>query len=313
MSAAAAPATTLVTPDSEKAHRLRIRIFALCAVLLVVFLISQGFDYYTLPLHLRPDSPRHDALRPSGAIGVKLGMFGAFLFGCIFLYPIRKKWAWLRSKGDSRHWLDFHIVMGLTAPFVIACHASFKFQGFAGLAFWIMTAVAVSGVVGRYLYNQVHRRVNITESSMKESKELQDYLSQLATQFYFKPHDLDPLTRVPTPQQVQHMNALVALADMILLDVARPFHVARLRLRCISHWEAITTLGGLRHSSNAEIELVIALARSQAALAKRIVFLSRAEQMFHAWHVIHRPFSFSFLVLAIIHISVVSMLGFAHF
>ena len=35
-----------------------------------------GFDYYTLSAAQRPLSPKYDLLRPSGAIGLKLGFWG---------------------------------------------------------------------------------------------------------------------------------------------------------------------------------------------------------------------------------------------
>ena len=115
----------------------------------------------------RPFSPKHHMLRPSGPIGLYLGFMGVALFLGIFLYPIRKHWAWLRQIGNTRHWLDIHVLMGLTAPFIIAFHSTLKFKGIAGMAFWIMFAVSVSGVVGRYLYAQIprkgHHRRNVDE------------------------------------------------------------------------------------------------------------------------------------------------------
>jgi hypothetical protein len=40
------------------------------------------------------------------------------------------------------------------------------------------------------------------------------------------------------------------------------------------------------------------------------LFLSRSEKVFHLWHVIHKPFSYTFAVLALIHITVVMMMGY---
>jgi len=298
--------------DPERGHKRRVRLFAFLAITLVVSLLIQGFQYYRMPLNLRPDSPLHDKLKPSGTIGLKLGIFGVFLFCCIFLYPLRKRWMWLMRKGNSKHWLDFHIVMGLTAPFIIACHASFKFRGFAGLAFFIMSAVAASGVVGRYLYNQIPRRVNSSELSLQEAKELQGHLvKELSEQKFFEPEELKPLFRLPTEEQARRMPAIVTLLYMGMLDVMRPFQIARLRLRSVSPLEFLTSLGGLLRTRHAEVEIVIDLARAQASLSKRLLFLSRAQQIFHLWHVVHRPFSFSFVCLAAIHIAVVTLLGFA--
>ena len=308
----AAVTAPLKYSDPERGHKRRVRLFALLAITLIVSLLIQGFQYYRMPLELRHDSPVHDKLKPSGTIGLKLGIFGVFLFCCIFVYPLRKRWPWLMRKGNSKHWLDFHIVMGLTAPWVIACHASFKFHGFAGLAFFIMSAVAASGVVGRYLYNQIPRRVNSSELSLQEAKDLQAHLvSELAAQQFFNEEDLKPLFRLPSEEQAMKMPLILTLLYMAFLDITRPFKVSRLRLRSLAGLEILTTLGGLLHTSHAEVEIVIDLARTQASLSKRLVFLSRAQQIFHLWHVIHRPFSFSFVCLAVIHITVVTLLGFA--
>jgi hypothetical protein len=270
-----------------------------------------GFDYYPLGAAQRPLSPKYDLLKPSGAIGLKLGILGLAMFFAIFLYPIRKRWKWLSRQGSARNWLDAHVLLGLTAPLVIAFHASFKFRGIAGMAFWIMAAVALSGVVGRYLYAQIPRSLSTAELSLKESQELQEKLTrQLAVQRLISPAQLRPLFRLPSPQRVNELPALVALVYMLMLDLARPFHVARLRQRALGWGGVFSTLGGLLPSSHAEVEGVIHIAREQAALSKRILFLSRSQQVFHLWHVVHRPFSYSFAVLACIHIGVVLLLGY---
>jgi hypothetical protein len=250
-------------------------------------------------------------LRPSGSVGLRLGIVGFCCFVVIFLYPLRKRWGWLQRKGSSKHWLDFHVVLGLSAPFVIAFHASFKFQGFAGMAFWIMLSVSLSGVIGRYLYAQVPRRVNSTEITLRELKEEQEQLVQtLSVQRIFLKSDLWHLFRLPSEEQIAMSPLLICVAHMILLDVARPFHVARLRLRCLSFGQVFTTAFGFLKSGNQELESVIAVAREQASLSKRLVFLSRTQKVFHLWHVIHRPFSYTFVILVAIHIAVVFMLGY---
>ncbi|HMC74957.1 MAG TPA: hypothetical protein VKG87_11685, partial [Terriglobales bacterium] len=153
------------------------------AIALLLALTIYGWDYYALSAAQRPFSPKHPALRPSGTIGLKLGFLGMFVFFAIFLYPLRKRWPWLMKQGNTRHWLDIHVLLGLSAPFIIAFHSSFKFQGFAGIAFWIMAAVSASGVVGRYLYSQIPRSLNAAQLSQKEIQELQAQLgSQLAEQ-----------------------------------------------------------------------------------------------------------------------------------
>ena len=45
-------------------------------------------------------------------------------------------------------------------------------------------------------------------------------------------------------------------------------------------------------------------------LSKKVMFLSKSQQMLKLWHVIHRPFSYSFAVLASIHVILMVMLGY---
>ena len=73
---------------------------------------------------------------------MKLGMLGLLMFLVIFLYPIRKRWPWLAKQGNARHWLDIHVMLGLSAPLIVAFHASFKFRGVAGMAFWMLIDTA---------------------------------------------------------------------------------------------------------------------------------------------------------------------------
>jgi hypothetical protein len=207
--------------------------------------------------------------------------------------------------------MDFHVLLGVFAPFVIAFHGSFKFRGFAGMAFWIMTAVAVSGVVGRYLYGQIPRRVTAAELSLSETRDLQaQYTAELSSYRLIRQSDLQALFRVPTEAQVARMPVVAALGYMVLLDIIRPFRIARLRRRTLSGMEWLSTLGGMFQSSHVELEKAVAAARDYSSLSKRLAFLSRAQRVFHLWHVVHKPFSYSFAVLAIFHIGVVWMLGY---
>jgi len=311
MSTRATVGTLAPAADPERAHRLRLAGAWAAAIALILIVGAYGFDYYTMGAVNRPFSPKNALLRPSGAIGIKLGMLGAGMFFLIYLYYFRKRWPWLASIGKTKHWLDFHIVLGITAPIIIAFHAAFKFRGIAGMAFWIMVAVALSGIVGRYLYAQIPRRLNAAEYSWQELQDEQLALSQqLAKQKMFTPGELTAAFHVPDVEMVKHKSAIGALLWMFALDLARPFRVASLRRRVLGFGGSIASLGGFLPSQNAELEQIVRAARRQASLSKRMVFLSRTQQVFQLWHVVHRPFSYAFVVLALLHIVTVMLFGY---
>lgn len=316
MSTATAPSPIPVSlaatgHNPEAGHKLRLVLGYLLAISLIAGIAAYGFDYYTAGTNDRPFMEKHRVLRPSGRIGIKLGMLGAAMFFVIFLYPLRKRWTWLGRQGLSRHWLDFHVLLGLSAPFIIALHSSFKFHGFAGIAFWIMLGVSLSGVVGRYLYGQIPRRVNAAELSRKELQELQEKMAQqIAGQKILREADIRSALRLPAQETVDYLPAPVALGYMFLLDLMRPFRIARLRNGALHGTEHITTLFGLLRTRHRELERAIAIAREEANLSKRILFLSRTQQVFHLWHIAHKPFSYTFAILVLIHIGVVLSMGY---
>jgi hypothetical protein len=298
-----APSAVTIS-DAGKQHRRLVMMICALGLSVLVALALYGADYYSLSQADRPFSPKHHLLKPSGAVGINLGVLGVLLLCGIFLYPLRKRWAWLHKQGSSTHWLDHHVVLGVAAPVCIAFHSSFKFRGLAGIAFWVMVGVASSGLIGRYLYAQIPRQVVADELSVRI------FQGVLERQRIIPQSELRRLFNLPAPSHVAHRSALAALGYMVASDLARPFRVARLRLHVMGTGPAIRSLGGMFQPKNAQLEGVISLARKQALLSRRIVFLSHAQQVFKLWHVVHRPFSYAFAVLALVHIVVAMLLGF---
>ena len=295
----------------ERSHPIRLGMAWLASLSLIVTLGVYGFSYYILSLEDRPLSPLHSALRPSGTIGLRLGMLGFCLYCILFLYPIRKRVKWLASIGKTRHWLDFHVLIGISAPILITYHASFKLAGLAGIAYWIMMAVALSGFLGRYIYGQIPRSLNTAQLSLSELQtQSAELAAQIERQNIFRLDDLAPLLQVPSPAEVRAMPFAAMLWTMLKMDLLRPLHVSRLRRRVVQGFEHVTTLGGLFASRHPELEHIVAQVREQSWLRAKMVFLERVQRIFHLWHVIHRPFSYSFAALVTVHIAVVLLLGY---
>ena len=294
-----------------RGHRIRVAIAALSAFLIVTAIAIYGASYYFLPLEERPYSEKYELLKPGGTVGLKLGIFGTALFVIIFLYAFRKIIPWLGRIGTAKQWMDFHVIVGVTAPIIIAFHASFKFSGITGFAFWIMLAVALSGVIGRYLYSQIPRSLSAAEISLAELHQNEKELSiALLGQSLFSAEQLSRVLHVPTAEMIKRIGPLRAMGKMIVLDLERPFRVARLRRASSSVGMKLVSVGGLFSSGNMKTEFIVRLVKQKASLSKRVVFLDQTQRVFHLWHVIHRPFSYAFAVLAIIHIAVVMGLGF---
>ncbi|MFZ5929143.1 MAG: hypothetical protein ACOYX1_17040 [Acidobacteriota bacterium] len=292
-------------------HRLTLAVLVCGAAGLAAWLGWRGYDYYRLPLNERPFHPLHPELRPSGGTGIRLGLLSASLFLCIYLYPLRKRIAWLQRIGKTRRWLDVHVALGLIVPLIVTVHASFKVHGLIGMAYWIMLAIVASGVAGRYLYAQIPRSVSAAELSLKElAGQAEAWSQRLHEQRIFSAGELAAALAAPSREAVESMPMLGALAHMVALDLKRPFRVAALRRRVIDRRERLSTLWGLRRSRHQELESVLEAVRAGAWLAAKIAFLRRAGEIFHLWHVVHKPFSYSFAVIVAAHIALVFLMGY---
>jgi len=169
-----------------------------------------------------------------------------------------------------------------------------------------MASVALSGIIGRYVYAQIPRSLSSAGVSLKELQAAEKRLTdKLAEQNVFSSADLASLLNIPSAEAVRAMPVLQALAMMVMFDLARPFRIASLG-RLAKH----RAVRGSASPWDEELENVITLVKEKSSLSKRMAFLDRSQQIFHLWHVIHRPFSYSFAVLAIVHLVVVFALGF---
>jgi hypothetical protein len=302
MSATATLRYTVSPADAarRRRHRFWIQAGAVAAIMMTVGLAVHGLPYYLSPSAQRVFSPHHSQLKPSGTLGRALGIAGTVMLLLVYLYPLRKKWKWLSRKGKTKNWLDYHILMGLAAPVLITFHSAFKLRGVAGLAYWSMIAVVVSGIVGRYLYSRIPRKLGAVEMSLEEMQRLRAELTaQIEAQNVLSREELNRLLVLPSTDEVQRLPLLKALGLVIALDIRRWIAIRRLRRGASAHVK-----------NHRDLRAILAVVRKQAALSKDVLFLSKMRQLFHLWHVVHRPFSYALAVLAVLHVVVVTFLGF---
>ena len=297
--------------SDKKRHRVLLLLCTLACLLCALILAYYGHEYYLSDQAHRPFSLMHPYLKPSGLIGLRLGMLGFTLFALVYIYPLRKRWAWLGRQGKTAHWLDFHVLLGLAAPTLITFHCSFKAQGFAGIAFWTMMALVVSGIIGRYFYGQIPRSLGAAMMSLREMEDLQTKLArQLAEQKILPPSELERCLRLPDVEGVERMPVVQAALCMLKSNLALAPRIWRLRRSASGRWAALLSLGGILPASNPELEKAVTTATKQAALSRKILFLAKTQKVFHYWHVVHRPFSFTFAVLVLLHVTVAILLGY---
>lgn len=270
-------------------------------VVLATFLIY-GFSYYTTPYSERPHHPDYRQLRPAGTWGLLFGVVGALMMIVMLVYSVRKRSKFLRRVGKLPTWLDLHIYLGIAGPLFIVLHTSFKVEGLVAVSFWSMLLVALSGYFGRYLYIQIPRNIQGKELTLQELEDSNRSLNAMLRETY----DLDEAA----------MKRLDELATVSISDDIGLCRALALSLKSDLHWLASSRV--IRKEYARIIDLpkhqlgrLLELTRERYIMQRRVALLSRAQQLFHYWHVVHKPFAIVMYVVMAIHITVAIWTGYA--
>jgi hypothetical protein len=156
--------------------------------------LLRGLSYYAAPFAERPHLPDYRTLRPGGGQGHAYGVVGSILLLLLLLYSARKRGRFPESWGTPAQWLQVHICFGILGPLLVVLHTSFKVRGLVALSFWSMITVALSGIFGRWLYQQIPRNLAGGELTLQEIDALERELAaRAATET--EPRDLARLSR----------------------------------------------------------------------------------------------------------------------
>ena len=264
------------------------------AALLAV--LAAGVDFYRTPLLERAHHDGYWEWKAGGSVGHKLGVIGSSMMVLMLLYSVRKRVGALRRLGPLGRWLDVHIYLGVFGPLLVILHSSFKVQGLVALSFWSMVIVASSGVLGRYLYLQIPRTRAGEERALAELEaEDRDLSGQLRTRFRLDEAQiagLDALVAVPARVGLVGGFARLVTDDLRLRSGLRAF--AR---SCRSVPAPVF----------ADFERVV---RQKAQVHRRILLWDRVHELFHYWHVLHKPFAVVMYLFMIVHVAVALVTGY---
>ncbi len=282
-------------------HRLYIILLFIIALTSAVSIGVKNADYYLLVEEERPFHPEYGVLKPSGLESHGYGMAGsAMIIIGVAMYSSRKRIKALRDVGRIKHFLEFHIFLCLLGPVLVLYHTTFKFGGIVAVSFWSMTAVVMSGIVGRYLYVQIPKGIQGNELDMKELEVTNDGLKKVLLEDYgLDEIDILKIDALASPKRHGSDSFFALLWFFITGDL-----MLRFRLH-----------GVIRHLHGRAVDpavsrKVVSLAAERIRLTRRILFLERLKHYFHYWHVIHLPFTIIMFVILLIHVGVAIAFGY---
>lgn len=280
-------------------YRLLLALLYVASLCVLAYLAYLGKDYYLTPLAQRPRHPLYWTLKPGGELGLLYGIAGASMMVLMLLYTVRKRVPWLRRLGSLRVWLDLHIFLGILGPLFILLHTSFKVGGLVAVSFWSMVAVAASGVLGRYLYLQVPRSHAGDELTLSQAEALDEDLSRRLREVFGLPEPaLERLKEISEEGLDPSLGLLPLLGKMMRDALAFRFRLRRFRRQC-------------REVPRPLMRQFLRALRQKAFLRRRLLLWRRLHEIFHYWHVIHKPFALVMYLFLAVHVAVAWMTGYA--
>ncbi len=284
---------------SPVAHKIYISTMVVAVAATAVILAFSGYSYYTTGIEERFFHADNEVLKPSGFVGHGLGIVGTLLILIgIFSYMGRKRLRMFSEVGLLKHWLELHIFLCSLGSLLILFHTSFKFGGLAAFGFWSLVAVVVSGIVGRFIYIQIPHSIEGRELSFNELKTMRNELTKELNENSVLDQDVKR-----TIEEFSSSRTLVYHNVFIIRIIRKHFFNIR-ALRKVRR-----SLKTSRLSGN-EYQKVIWLVKREILLDRRLEELSTMQRLFKYWHVAHLPFALIFLVIMVVHVSVVLVMGY---
>ena len=249
-------------------------------------------------------------VNPSYGLGYWLGIIGGLLMLVLLFYPMVKKAALSRSLGLARHWFRVHLIFGLVGPILILYHCNFQVDAFnSKFALYCMLAVAISGIVGKYIYARIHKGLYGNRASMDElRKELTLALEKGDGLAVWMPNFVKELHKLFDELQGDEITNSINLRRSLVWSI-KPLFV-RLRLYRLIQVETAfrakqsdvigKNIKGLRRSANG-------YAGKYVRLMRRVAQFSFYERLFSLWHLFHLPLFFLLVISASFHVLAVHM------
>ncbi len=293
--------TSRVLTDENTEERQRMRLGTALAILGLVILAGLWFtgrNYYWLPPTARVYSPLHKALKPGGVWGHGIGVVATVVMLSNFLLPLRKHWRRLKGRKSIRHWLTFHVFVGVMSPLVILFHAAFGSNNMvATLCYSSLICVVGTGLVGRFLFGLVP----IAGDHYLEMTELRSRMEQLRGSLnpllekVKKPQEIHWLLRKATSPPPEGMGFFRALLSF-------PLDAIRVRLSLLSCRSFFPARHDY-HEFNVMIKRLLRLKR-QASVFRT------AKNVMNYWRGFHVVLAVFLVLVIVLHVATAWYLGY---
>ncbi len=247
---------------------------------------------------------------PGQGLGYALGIAGGVPMLLLLLYSFRKRLRFMRHFGPTRYWFRTHMQFGIIGPVIILYHCNFQVEALnSRVALYCTLLVAGSGLVGRYLYAQIHDGLYGRKASLRElTKQLGASSASLSSRDGFIDDIREQLSELSRQVLTPPDSVWESIYRPVVLGFETRFLYYRLswmiRRRLIAQSVASPVVAQHRERLTSATQKFL---KTHLGHARRVAWFSAYERLFSLWHIIHVPFFIMMLISALVHVLAVHL------
>jgi len=243
-------------------------------------------------------------------VGYWLGIVGSVLMLILLLYPLRKRYRFLRGLGRVPSWFRSHMLLGVIGPTLILFHANFRVGSLnSSVALFFMLVIVASGIIGRYLFAKIHMGLYGSKAEVRNILSDADVVKHaLGGDFQGTERLLAELGAFESRVVVRHTGFFSSVWSFLMLgwrtNSARQ-SVLRKAKQAIDREGKARGLGW--SARRKRLRLVRQHLDLYFATVNKAARFGVYERMFALWHVLHMPLFFLLVLSAILHVIAVHL------
>jgi len=256
---------------------------------------------------------RGGIIEPSEGIGYYFGYVGGVMMLLMLLYPIRKHVSWARGWGPLRYWFMLHMLFGICGPTLVLYHSTFHVKSWnAGVAFYSMLLVALSGIVGRFIYKKIHLSLYGRKTSLDDMQKAVDLnqrstdrVSALLISATGVDEDLKKFRELAFEQDLGLATRVWRFMTFdwrrwrLTRRSSKKLKLAAIHLAESENWD--------KQTLNQHFQDALMYEKRYMATVQRAAQFLAYERLFRLWHILHTPFVWLLGLSGIAHVVAVNM------
>jgi len=250
------------------------------------------------------------SLTAERGLGYILGIVSVCCILVLLIYPLRKRFRFLKFIGPLPKWFRNHMFLGVSAPIIALYHCNFQTGSLnSRIALFSALAVSGSGLVGRFIYSRIHHGLYGRKANLKELlTQVRLTTPGIGTLGTFIPELTNRMSQFDREVLVPPKGIFDCVKLPFVLSIRTFVHYLRLRrftrLSLTFHARRSAIVAQHKRKLEKTIQLYI---RNHLYHVRRVAEFIAYDRLFALWHKVHLPFFLLLLISVIVHIAVVHL------